>query len=1136
MVDAKRCGIFAFLLYATCFTEAWFAQEAAGAEHQKPVAANTGWRGPASGHYPTADPPTQWDDKKNIRWTVEVGQGRSSPITVGDRVFLTAEPSNLLCFKASTGELLWKRANGADELPADLRDADLEPPTECGYATPTPCSDGTHVFALFGNGVVACYDLEGRRNWIRLIEIEQTELHGRAVSPILVGDRLVVHVTDLFCLDTQTGETIWQQPSATAFGTPLSMRIGDTDVVITPKGDVFRESDGKRLASGIADVEVTGPTAHDGVVYFVGSVAKAIRLPQTIRDDESLTFDQLWQIELPGEFYASPIIHEGLIYAVNKEGRLVVLDAKTGATIHSRQLDIDSECAPSFCLADDCLFLYSEAGVTLVFRPGKECKQIQRNVVSRGSVATPTFFGECLLLRTPRDLVCIRAGSPPEVAVRPPQPDSSKMDVPSSVSSRVEAHGQPNVSTHADNRPASVLAAWRGNGAGLFPESTPPLEWGRKSKGLVASLKIRAAKPKGEGPGEPTSVRNNFPRQWLVIGPIPAPGGLDEPALPDEAEVGPDEGDQFGQLTWTRCNVPEDVMPPSDRGEVAGAVSLRFVEPEQILGGFKENHLVYAHTYLYSDRDGEAEIIVDHAVGLKVWINGREVYQRPTTEFRLSWYTVLSRFRTGSYTIEPSPRIRIGLRQGWNRVLFKLCHGRGNRSSFKFGPRVVDLPAAPYENKNIAWAAPLPDRSSSTPVIVGDRIFVMAEPDQLLCLDKATGRQLWTRFLGLYQATPEAVRNANPAFKENVEPLAAKLPAAKGLKQRLDLRKQIDEALVAIDPGAYELDWDDHMASHFRIIGWTEPTPCSDGKFVYVYCGNGVVACYDLDGNTRWIRRVNSGEIHYPASPALVDGKFIIFARGGFNLVALDAATGNVAWRQPEVDKCVGALIGAHIGGGGVVVSQKGDVVRVADGKLLYSNPLKRKGDTGWAPPLCLDDVMYLPWSGVGRLLVKDFSHASGDAWTCERRDIDSIAITRDKNGKWVDRWTCSSPLVLDGIYYNIDVFGTLYAVDLETRKVLYREDLSDDFNMLTHYNAVGVSASITLGGRHLFAMDNQGTTIVFEPGPTFKKVAINRIEQQLDRPWPIRPQEEIGYSPPLFEGSRMYLRGENYFYCIGAD
>ena len=89
---------------------------------------------------------------------------------------------------------------------------------------------------------------------------------------------------------------------------------------------------------------------------------------------------------------------------------------------------------------------------------------------------------------------------------------------------------------------------------------------------------------------------------------------------------------------------------------------------------------------------------------------------------------------------------------------------------------------------------------------------------------------------------------------------------------------------------------------------------------------------------------------------------------------------------------------------------------------------------------------------------------------------------------------------------------------------------------MMAHYNAVGVAASITLGGKQLFVSDNQGNTVVFEPGPVFKKVAVNRIERQIDRPWPIRPQEETGYSPPVFEGPRMYLRGEYNLYCIGKE
>jgi hypothetical protein len=179
-----------------------------------------------------------------------------------------------------------------------------------------------------------------------------------------------------------------------------------------------------------------------------------------------------------------------------------------------------------------------------------------------------------------------------------------------------------------------------------------------------------------------------------------------------------------------------------------------------------------------------------------------------------------------------------------------------------------------------------------------------------------------------------------------------------------------------------------------------------------------------------------------------------------------------------------------------------------------------------------LGDVVYLPWGGTG-LHILDFTGAAGDSWTPKRREMGMGAVSKNSKGVWVDKWSCGSPLVLDGIVYNIDVYATLYAIDLNTGKNLYREELCHDFNCLMHYCAVGVSASLTLGGRHIFAMDNQGNTVVFEPGPVFKKVAVNRIERQIDRPWPVRPQEETGYSPPLFEGSRMYLRGEYNLYCI---
>jgi outer membrane protein assembly factor BamB len=121
---------------------------------------------------------------------------------------------------------------------------------------------------------------------------------------------------------------------------------------------------------------------------------------------------------------------------------------------------------------------------------------------------------------------------------------------------------------------------------------------------------------------------------------------------------------------------------------------------------------------------------------------------------------------------------------------------------------------------------------------------------------------------------------------------------------------------------------------------------------------------------------------------------------------------------------------------------------------------------------------------------------------------------------------------VHDGIYYNIDQYGYVYAADLESGKTLYARDSGLD--EMHHYNAIGVGASATLGGKHIYVIDNQGMCVVFAPGREYKEVAVNRIESFLPRPWPIPLQEILANGAPVFDGKRMYLRGEQHLFCIG--
>jgi hypothetical protein len=130
-------------------------------------------------------------------------------------------------------------------------------------------------------------------------------------------------------------------------------------------------------------------------------------------------------------------------------------------------------------------------------------------------------------------------------------------------------------------------------------------------------------------------------------------------------------------------------------------------------------------------------------------------------------------------------------------------------------------------------------------------------------------------------------------------------------------------------------------------------------------------------------------------------------------------------------------------------------------------------------------------------------------------------------------RWTAGSPLVWQRIAYQTDIYHWLYAIDLASGRMLYRKEL--ELSGLMNYNAVPVAASPTLIGNHVLVCDNQGTTLVLEPGREFKVIARNRIATQLERTWPVPAQETLAYAPPITDGKRLYLRGEAYLYCVGA-
>lgn len=385
----------------------------AGPSGQHPV----GWRGNGSGRYPSAQPAAKWSAKENILWKTEVGAGSSSPIIVGERLFITAEPDLLICLDADSGRELWRKAHKTSDFPAALNSRTPVRPSEHGNATPTPVSDGKHVWAFFGTGIVACHDLNGQCRWANWFDLRQTTQYGRTTSPLLIGDRLLVHFGPLVCLNAATGELLWKNDRATAaYGTPARVRIGDVDAVITPGGDMVRVTDGAILASDLGRCAYASPVVDGGVVYFIDASISAVRLPQNAGD--RIEGRELWYEDLGGEIYASPIVHDGRVYIVDRAANFHVIDAATGKSIFRKTLDLppagrneSPNVYPSLCLAGNRLFVGNDAGETVIVEPGDQGVAAGSCSLPAGSGATPVFSGHRMFARGGKLLYCI--GQPP---------------------------------------------------------------------------------------------------------------------------------------------------------------------------------------------------------------------------------------------------------------------------------------------------------------------------------------------------------------------------------------------------------------------------------------------------------------------------------------------------------------------------------------------------------------------------------------------------------------------------------------------------------------------------------------------------------------------------------------------------
>ncbi len=306
--------------------------------------------------------------------------------------------------------------------------------------------------------------------------------------------------------------------------------------------------------------------------------------------------------------------------------------------------------------------------------------------------------------------------------------------------------------------------------------------------------------------------------------------------------------------------------------------------------------------------------------------------------------------------------------------------------------------------------------------------------------------------------------------------------------------------------------------------------------------GAQVIACFDLDGKRIWSLHdpsLGSPEHGNHISPNLVEGKLIYAARG--TLLALDAKTGVELWRNHPNDwqnegHGSNSPVIVKVGDANAILSMR-YIHRLSDGSVICPSNLEI---WGILTPIVENGVMYNPcrWRGFkDPVSFVGVRPPAGDAVGARPQ------VVLDLPGKDVTMpqrtdgpiFMVASPLYVDGVVYSVEMGGGLAAVDTIAGKSLYRRFL-DGYNRYNRF-LYGVAASPTLAGRYIYITDDAGFTHILQPGAEFKEVARNVIENIHSAGLGGNPcKQESFYTSPWFDGRHMYLRGEEYLYCIGPE
>jgi outer membrane protein assembly factor BamB len=402
------------------------------------------WRGPSgTGISSETNLPTEWSPEKNVAWKLALpGPAGATPVVWGNQIFLTSvnDAGELLLMSVDTsGKVQWQQvvASGNQNARGD----------EGNSASPSPVTDGRHVWTFMGEGTLACYTVTGQQVWKQNVQDAYGKFSiqfGMSSTPVLEDGKLFLQLIHgegnpqtreavVVALDGLTGKQIWKvdRPSDAeaenehSYASPVLYRDGSTKLLLSHGADVIvahdlRDGHEVWRCGGLNRRDDT-LLPYDPTLRFVASPAVAPGLivvpsakqhpviairPDGQGDITNVADKKVWSWKRTPDV-PSPIIHEGLVYLCMENGNLTVLEAESGKEVYSQATHRQRHRA-SPVWADNKLYLTARDGRVTVVQSGREFKSLATNDLGEDQSASPVISGGTIYLRTFKTLWAIR--------------------------------------------------------------------------------------------------------------------------------------------------------------------------------------------------------------------------------------------------------------------------------------------------------------------------------------------------------------------------------------------------------------------------------------------------------------------------------------------------------------------------------------------------------------------------------------------------------------------------------------------------------------------------------------------------------------------------------------------------------